>query len=116
MARIHRHFPIVAERCGANASNIFYHIAHWVIVNGYHDKNKHDGHYWMYSSVRTLAKETFGYMTENQIRYALKKLIDEGLIMTGNYNKTAYDRTLWYTLTPEGHRIIQESQKEKEKN
>lgn len=107
-ARIHRHFPVVAERCGVNASLIFFHITHWVIANSHHGKNFYDGRYWTYMTVEQLAREPFSYMTPNQIRYALQKLRDEGLIMTGNYNKTTYDRTLWYTLTPEGHRIIDE--------
>jgi hypothetical protein len=33
-------------------------------------------------------------------------LIDDGLVITGNYNKVAYDRTLWYALTQKGKCIL----------
>ena len=35
-------------------------------------------------------------MTERQIEYALKKLIDAKYIIKGKYNANAYDQTLWY--------------------
>ncbi len=114
MSYVHRTYPEVARLCGGNAAVVFYHIAHWVIKNSQQGRNKRDGHYWMYTSVKQLADEPFGYMTENQIRYALKKLRDAGLILTGNYNRNKYDRTLWYTLTPKGYRIVDDYKKHEE--
>lgn len=114
-ASVHKGFLEVTRLCGGNASVIFYHIAHWVLRNHDQDKNCRDGKYWMYTSVKQLAKEPFGYMTENQIRYALKKLRDAGLILTGNYNRTQYDRTLWYTLSPKGYRIVDNCLMDEEK-
>ena len=46
-------------------------------------------------------------MTERQIDYAMKKLVDAGLIIKGNYNKSAYDRTCWYAITKAGYSILQ---------
>ena len=50
-----------------------------------------------------------------QIDYAMKKLIDEGLVITGNYNKVAYDRTLWYAITKKGYCILQNCEMEETK-
>jgi len=40
-------------------------------------------------------------MTTNTIRRALEKLVDLGVLVTGNYNLSAYDRTLWYAINDE---------------
>ena len=54
-------------------------------------------------------------MTPRQISYALEKLIDGGLIVTGNYNTSSYDRTLWYALTEKGKSILQNCKMENTK-
>lgn len=101
----HRFYPEVAADHGVIAALLFYHIAYWVDKNKKEERNEHVCRYWMYSSIRDLSEKTFYYLTENQIRYGLKKLIGAGLIDTGNFNKTSYDRTRWYTLTDDGWRI-----------
>jgi len=47
--------------------------------------------------------ELFPYLTENQIRTALAKLVEAGLIFEGNHNPVAYDRTKWYGVPVEIH-------------
>ena len=47
------------------------------------------------------AKKLHPYLTPRQINYALNKLIEEKAIITGNFNKAPYDRTLWYALNDE---------------
>lgn len=60
--------------------------------------NNHDGSYWTYNSMKALS-EMFDYFSESQIRRILNKMVDEGIIKTGNYNKSTYDRTAWYAFT-----------------
>lgn len=43
----------------------------------------------------------FPELTEKQVRTALEKLIQANLIESANFNKTGYDRTLWYSLKEE---------------
>ena len=88
----HRFYPQVAAAYGVHAALLFYHIAYWVDKNKSEKRNEHACRFWMYSSIRDLSEKTFYYLTENQIRYGLKKLIDAGLIETGNYNKTSYEK------------------------
>ena len=57
--------------------------------------------YWTFNTVKAFA-ELFPYASAKQIRTAINKLIKADIIMTGNYNKTAYDRTLWYAFTDKG--------------
>lgn len=74
---------------------------YWVKQNEANETNYFDGDYWTYNSHRAYG-ELFPYMSKRQIETALQKLIGSGLIKTGNYNKLAYDRTLWYALTQKG--------------
>lgn len=95
----------VAQLVGTNAAVLLENIAHWCEHNAANHSNLHEGHYWTYNSTKAFA-ELFPYMTVNVIRTSLKKLKDAELILTGNYNKSAYDRTTWYTLTEKAETML----------
>ena len=96
---MHHYFNTeIAKEVGVNAAVILENIAHWVFRNQVSNKNHFDGHYWTYNSNAAMA-ELFPYMNARQVRYALDALRKAGLILTGNYNKNRYDRTLWYTVS-----------------
>lgn len=96
---MHHYFNTeIAKEVGVNAAVILENIAHWVFRNQVSNKNHFDGHYWTYNSNAAMA-ELFPYMNARQVRYALDSLRKAGLILTGNYNKSRYDRTLWYTVS-----------------
>lgn len=101
----------IAKRYGIPCAVLLKHIYFWIEKNKANNKNFYDGHYWTYNSRKAFA-ELFPYLNERQINYALQKLIDEELIITGNYNKVAYDRTLWYAVTKKGYSILQNCQME----
>ena len=98
-----------AEEYGINAAIIFYHIVFWIEKNEANETNFHDGHYWTYNSIKAF-KTLFPYMGEKQIRNALKKLTDNDLLISGNYNKSPYDRTMWYALTEKAVSILPKGQ------
>ena len=85
--------------------NLFF----WIEKNRANNKHLHDGHYWTYNSIKAFV-DLFPYLTERQIRYTLQKMIDNKLIITGNYNESQYDRTLWYAITDFGYCILQNCQ------
>lgn len=95
----------IAEIAGINGAVILNNLYFWITNNESKKKNYYDGYYWTYNSAKAL-KELYPCLTQKQVRTALKKLKDEGLIITGNYNKTKYDRTLWYTITYKGKCIL----------
>jgi DNA-binding PadR family transcriptional regulator len=80
-------------------------IHFWYKHNKRNNKNFYDGKYWTYNSVYAFTQE-FVYLSEKQIRNILHKLETKGLIITGNYNKIAYDRTKWYSITEKGLEIL----------
>jgi hypothetical protein len=105
MAEIHYFDINVAKLYGVNCAVILQNIWHWIKKNEANGKNFHDGTYWTYNSTKAFA-ELFPYLTQKQIETALKKLRDEEIIITGNYNTLKYDRTLWYAVTEKGKCIL----------
>lgn len=96
---MHHYFNTeIAKEVGVNAAVILENIAHWVLRNKANDKNFYDGHYWTYNSNAAMA-ELFPYMNARQVRTALDSLRKNRMVLTGNYNKSSYDRTLWYTVS-----------------
>lgn len=96
----------IAKKYGIPCAILLKNIYFWTEKNKANGDNFYDGRYWTYNS-RKAFSELFPYMTARQVDYALNKMIDEGLIVTGNYNKVSYDRTLWYAVTEKGKSILQ---------
>lgn len=94
-----------AVKYGVNAAVLLQNLGFWIKQNEANEANFFDGNYWTYNSRRAY-RELFPYMSERQINTAFQKLIDDGLVITGNFNKLAYDRTLWYALTQKGKCIL----------
>lgn len=95
----------IAKEYGVNAAILLQNLGYWIMRNKANETNYYDGRYWTFNS-RKAYRELFPYMSERQIDTAFKKLIDDGLVVTGNYNKLKYDRTLWYALTKKGECIL----------
>lgn len=91
----------VAMEYGVNCAIILQNLYYWVEKNRANEKHFYDGMYWTYNSVKAF-EELFPYLSSKQIRSALNKLIDDGIIVDGNYNDSAYDRTKWYAVTEKG--------------
>jgi hypothetical protein len=90
----------LAERYGPIESIILSNICWWVETNRKNGKHFHDGRYWTYGSAAGFEK-IFTYLKPEQIKYSLRNLREAGALLTGNYNRMKYDRTLWYTVSDE---------------
>ena len=101
----------VANQVGVIAAILFQNIAFWCQHSRANGKNFFDGRYWTFNTNKALC-ELFPYLTSKMIRTAMLRLVDDGLIITGNYNKLAYDRTTWYALTEKGESIFLKSKKD----
>lgn len=94
------HFEVEdAIRHGVEKAVILYNLRFWLEKVKANDKEygKHEGYYWTYNSAEAFAK-IFPYYTKSKIHRMLTQLEIEGAILSGNFNKVAYDRTKWYTL------------------
>ena len=95
----------IAEKYGVNAAIILNNMYFWIKKNEANNVNFYDGCYWTYNSVKAFC-DLFPYLSKSQITTALKKLEAAGVIKTGNYNKSAYDRTTWYAFTEMGNKLL----------
>ena len=100
-----------AIKYGVEKAVILQNLRFWLEKVKANDKDdhKHDGYYWTYNSARAFS-ELFPYFGERKVQRLLTQLENDGVIMSGNYNKIAYDRTKWYSM-PE-FSIIQNCQME----
>lgn len=96
----------VAKKVGVNSAVILQNLAFWLKTNEANGTNYFDGRHWSYNSVNAMT-EIFIYLSRYQIEKALKDLEDDGYIVSGNYNKMAYDRTKWYSITDEGYGLFE---------
>lgn len=103
---IHNFDTDIAQKYGILEAILLNNIYYWIEKNKANETNFYDGTYWTYNSTRAF-RELFSYATERQIKSALMKLREEGILLTGNYNKSPYDRTLWYALSEKGLSIVQ---------
>ena len=88
----------LAQELGVTQAILLENIYFWVSKNEFNQKNIFDGRAWTYNSIKAFAAQ-FPYLTERQIRSALLKMEQDGVILTGNYNKSKYDRTKWYAIS-----------------
>lgn len=78
------------------------HLAFWAEKNLANNKHIHDGLVWSYDTLEAIG-DYFPYLTRRQIETMINNSVSAGLVQKGNYNKTQYDRTLWYALTPKAY-------------
>lgn len=91
----------IAVEYGVNAAVLFQNISFWCAKNKANGHNYFDGRYWTYNSRRAFT-ELFPYLSERQIKTAIDKLVDDGMLVTGCYNRDPRDRSLWYAVTEKG--------------
>lgn len=102
---IHSFDVEVAKEVGVVPAVMLNNLYFWVRKNEANGANYYDGKYWTYNS-KVAFKSLFPYLTARQIGTALSKLKDNGLIETGNYNKSPFDKTTWYTITEQGYALL----------
>lgn len=98
----------LAKLIGLNEAIVLQQIEYWTNIKEKADtKNKKtikenyaDGFYWTYNTVEEWSEE-FPFWSYDTVKRTLKKLRDNNYIITSNYNKKAYDRTLWYRVNHE---------------
>lgn len=97
------HFKIEeAKRYGIEKAIILYNIRFWLDKNRANKKNifNRDGvdYFWTYNSASSYG-ELFPYISERSIsRYLMELEVEDKILISGNFNKMAYDRTKWFTM------------------
>lgn len=89
-----------AKEYGIDEAIMIQNFIFWISKNKVNEKHLHEGRTWTFNSKKAFS-ELFPFWKEYQIKRILKSLIEKGVLVTGNYNQIAYDRTLWYAFADE---------------
>lgn len=99
-----------AEKYGIEKAVLLYNIRFWLERNKANNNNVYEKngkeYFWTYNSSTAFGK-LFPYLAESTIRRYLMELeVEDEVLISGNFNKHAYDRTKWYTM-PEYQTVAQ---------
>jgi len=87
----------VAKKLGLHCAILYNHIIYWLRINAAKGQGIVDGKVWMYESQQQMA-DFLEYISVDEVKKAIPKLIEAGLIIKDNHNKNPFDRTAWYTV------------------
>lgn len=82
---------------GIDAAIILHNMRYWLDHARVHGEMEQEGYYWMYMTASKMV-DLFPFWSANKIQKELKKLEERGVVITGNYNKSSWNRTKWYTM------------------
>ena len=85
--------PTLAAHIGLNEAIILQQVHYWLLKS---DKLE-DGRKWTYNSYESW-REQFPFWSVATIKRAISSLEKQELLISGNHNKAAFDKTKWYTL------------------
>jgi hypothetical protein len=85
--------PTLATQLGLNEAILLQKIHGWLQCT----PKEHVGRNWIYNSYKSW-HEQLPFMSEITIKRAVKNLIDKKIIITENFNKNSFDKTLWYSI------------------
>ena len=69
----------------------------------------HEGKVWVRCSVQMMTG-FFLFLSYDEIRYALKRLVKGRVLTKGQFNESRFDRTNWYAFTEFGQFLMTESE------
>lgn len=93
-----------AIRYGVDEAIMISNFSFWISHNKANNKHFYDGHYWTYNS-KSAFSEIFSFWSEKQIGRIVKSLVEQGVLITGNYNKRKMDKTTWYAFANESDHL-----------
>jgi hypothetical protein len=92
--------PELACVIGLNESIILQQVHYWINQNIKGERNHYNDHYWTYNTYENCQKQ-FPFWSTITLKKAIANLKKMNLLLTGNFNKKKYDRTIWYTVNYE---------------
>lgn len=87
--------PSLAVELGSVDEAIILQQVHYWLQRS---KNIREGHRWIYNSMADWMKQFPWIKSRKTMTKYFNDLEDRGLIITGNYNKKAFDKTKWYRI------------------
>lgn len=89
-----------AVKYGLHESIMIGNLQFWLSKNRADKRNQYDGRTWTYNTSNAFS-ELLPYFSSDAIDRIIKSLVKKGVIVLGNYNERAYDRTRWIAFVDE---------------
>lgn len=100
------HFNVeFAQLYGIEEAIIVHNLYFWIVKNIANNAHIYNGRYWTYNSNNALAA-LFPYINKTKICRVMAHLESENIILKDNFNKDSRDRTLWYSFSDEGIKVL----------
>ena len=85
--------PSLAAKVGINHAILLQQMHYWLRGS----KHEHDGHTWVYNSYAEWQKQ-MPWLTVRGVRKVIGDLERDGYIVSGVFNRLAFDKTKWYRI------------------
>ena len=85
--------PSLAVKTSLNEAIVLQQIHYWLEKS----EHIHDGRKWVYNSIDNWCAQ-FPFFSKSTVDRTFKSLCDRGLLIKGNYNKSKFDKTNWYSI------------------
>jgi hypothetical protein len=89
-----------AMRFGIAEAILIQNLRFWIQHNRANGRHEHDGRTWTFNSAKAF-ETLFPYMTRDQIKRTLRKLVERDVLLSRTLSKNAWDRTNWYAFEDE---------------
>lgn len=89
-----------ATKYGVEQAILLQHLRFWICQNVGKETHTHIGKTWMYQTASDMHNH-FPYFSRQKISRLLREMENKGIIQSGNFNKSGYDQTKWYTINIE---------------
>lgn len=89
--------PDLAVEIGLNEAIVLNQVNYWLEKNKKTGNNLRDGRFWVYNSFPKW-QEQFPWWSISTVKRIFSSLEEQGLLISGCYNRLKMDRTKWYTI------------------
>ena len=108
---LHKFNTGIAKRYGIHAALMADYIRSEIIENEFHGRACHNRQTWMRSS-QMMFTAVMPYLSKHAVHRSIKKLIQDGILVRGEFNVSRFDRTAWYSFTQFGYSLMIENENE----
>ena len=99
----------IAKKYGVNAAVLTCFLWDCIEQKSTESPQLHEGKAWVRCSVQMMTG-FFPFLSYDEIRYALKRLVKGRGLTKGRFNESRFDRTNWYAFTEFGQFLMTESE------
>ena len=95
----------LATRLGLPEAILLQHFYYWHQHNQHLPEMNREGRIWFFRSVAEI-REVFPYLSDGNIRTAIRHLCEAGLIVKGDYSSASMNKATWYSLLDSAIRLF----------